>query len=70
VRPDKVLYRGDFRIGGFCGRMTIVHGSRDVRDGTGFARLRAEPKEKAPFVSKLDTLPGEPVADQLRLACP
>jgi hypothetical protein len=70
VRPEKAQYRGDFasavlRTDGKAYTVLV-----DVRDGTGFARLRAEPKEKAPFTSKLDTLPGELVADQLKAGLP
>jgi len=70
VRPEKAQYRGDFasavlRTDGKSYTVLV-----DVREGTGFARLRAEPKAKAPFASKLDTLPGEPVADQLKAGLP
>jgi hypothetical protein len=70
IRPEKAQYRGDFasailRANGQSYTVLV-----DVRDGTGFARLRAEPKEKAPFAGKLDTLSGQPVADQLKVGLP
>jgi hypothetical protein len=70
VRPDKAQYRGEFAsaIWRCDGKAYTVF--VDVRDGTGFAQLRDEPKEKAPFAEKAGVAAGTGVPDQVNDGLP
>lgn len=55
VRPEKAQYRGEFASAVLRTEGKAYTVFVDIRDGTGFARLRDEPKEKAPLPAKLES---------------
>jgi len=65
-RPEKAQYRGDYASAILRTEGKAYTVFVDVRDGSGFARLRDEPKEKAPFAGKLENPSGTAVSDQLK----
>jgi hypothetical protein len=70
VRGEKTQYRGEFASAVLRTEGKSYTVFVDVRDGTGFARLRDEPKEKAPFPAKLEPAAGPAVPDQLKDGLP
>jgi hypothetical protein len=65
VRPEKAQYRGEYASAILRTEGKAYTVFVDVRDGSGFARLRDEPKEKAPFVSKVEPKTDFAVRDQV-----
>ena len=69
VRPETAQYRGEYASAVLRAEGKAYTVFVDVRDGTGFARLRDEPKEKAPLPLKVETQPGD-VRERLKNGLP
>jgi hypothetical protein len=65
VQPEKAQYRGEFASAILRSNDKAYTVFVDVRDGTGFARLRDEPKDKPPFPVKIESQTGGAVREQL-----
>lgn len=67
VRPEAAAYRGDFASAVLRADGQAYQVFVDVRDGSGFARLRIDPpKEPAPFAAPKGFPGGSTVAGQLK----
>jgi hypothetical protein len=70
VRPEKAQYRGEYASAILRTEGKAYTVFVDIRDGSGFARLRDEPKEKARFPPTVEPQTGFAFRDQLKDGLP